>query len=223
MVARECRILYPVPGGEIGDDLRRRAQSGRSSLRYFLGDTDRRQRAFVGCVNDDRVIGIMSGDRLVGFASFSLGRRGPLSPSFSQFAAEYGLVGALRNLLIFRLTEPWVGSSSLYVYNVQVDKELRGRGIGVALMDAIEGVARTLGCRSITLQVTAHNKAILLYLKKGFTVTGTVKPGRMKRFFPFRCLVNMKRLLPVPKAGRVPQPAQRPPAITGNLEAVPPR
>ena len=111
--------------------------------------------------------------------------------------------------------------SSFYVYNVQVDKDLRGLGVGGALMDAIDGVARTLGCRSITLQVAAHNKAILLYLKKGFMVTGTVKPGAMKRFFPFRCLVNMKRLLPVPNAIRVPQPAHRPPVTTGKLEVAP--
>jgi ribosomal protein S18 acetylase RimI-like enzyme len=221
MARQDCRILYPVPGGAIGDELRRRAQSGRSSLRYFLGDTERRERAFEGCVNDDRVIGIMSEDRLVGFASFSLGRRGPLSPTLRKFAAEYGVLRGVRNLLIFRLTEPWVGSSSFYVYNVQVDKELRRQGLGVALMDAVEGLARSLRCRSITLQVTAHNKAILLYLKKGFMVTGTVKPGRMKRFFPFRCLVNMKRLLPVPGAVRTPQPSQRPPATTGNLEAMP--
>jgi ribosomal protein S18 acetylase RimI-like enzyme len=221
MVARDCRILYPVPGGAIGDDVRRRAQSGRSSLRYFLGDTERRQRALEGCVNDDRVIGIISDDRLVGFASFSLGGKGPLSPTFSRFAAEYGVLGGLRNLLIFRLTEPWVGSSSLYVYNAQVDKEQRGLGFGGALMDAVEGVARTLRCRSITLQVTAHNKAILLYLKKGFMVTGTVKPGLMRRFFPFRCLVNMKRLLPIATASRVPQPAHRPPVTRGKLEVAP--
>lgn len=210
MTRADSRILYPVSGGVIGDELRRRAQSGRSSLRYFLGDTERRRRAFEGCVNDDRVIGIISGDRLVGYASFSLGGKGPLSPTFARFAAEYGVWGALRNLVIFRLTEPWVGSSSFYLYNVQVDNDLRGQGLGSTLMDAIEGVARSLGCRSITLQVTAHNKAITLYLKKGFMVTGAVKPGLMKRFFPFRCLVNMKRLLPVAKAVRVAQLSQRP-------------
>lgn len=204
------RVVYPISGDAIGDELGRRAEGGRASLRYFLGDADQRRRAFRGSVNGDRVLGIVSGNRVVGYASFSVGGRGPLAPALARFTVEYGVLRGLFNLLVFKITEPWVGRSSLYVYNVQVDERHRGTGVGSAIMDAIEGIARAQGCRSITLQVTAHNKAIILYVKKGFEVTGTIKLGPIRSFFPFKCLVNMERMLPVAKPVRAAQPSQRP-------------
>ncbi len=218
MAGDPLRVLYPLPDGEIGNEMRLRAETGRSSLRYFFGETDQRRRAFHGCVNDDRVLGIASGEQLVGYASFTFGGKGPLLPTLTSFTTEYGFFRGLFNLAVFKLTEPWVGASSLYIYNIQVEEDQRGLGVGSALLDAIETIARQSGCRSVTLQVTSHNKAIILYVKKGFMVSGTVKLGPLRSFFPFKCLVNMERLLPDTQPVLAAQPSQRPLAIGGSRD-----
>jgi ribosomal protein S18 acetylase RimI-like enzyme len=56
-----------------------------------------------------------------------------------------------------------------YVQGVAVDEELRGRGIGSALMDAMEQRARAGGSRRLILNVGAKNDgALRFYRRRGF-------------------------------------------------------
>lgn len=55
-----------------------------------------------------------------------------------------------------------------------VDRNLHGRGIAQALMDAVLAAARTLGGRKLWLGVWEHNpRAIRFYEKCGFADEGT--------------------------------------------------
>jgi ribosomal protein S18 acetylase RimI-like enzyme len=196
-------VIYPIPQIGVGAELRRMAQSGRTSLRFFLGDDERRSRAFENAVNDDRVIGLVAGDKLLGMVAFTVKGKGPLSPKVKAFAAEYGWLRGWLNFVIFNLTEPWGRSNSLYIYNFQVASQERGQGAGGALLDALEPLARSMGCQSISVQVATHNTAMIVYLKKGFRITGTLNPGPLRLFFPFKLLVNLARDLSPPKRRRM--------------------
>lgn len=191
----ECNgflLYYPNPSGIDGSKIRGRVERGRASLRYFLGDDQRRRRFFEGCVNDDRIVAIRSGEGMIGYAAFFLKGRGPLSPVFSRFISEYGLLKGVGNFLLFRMTEPRINGSTLYIYNIHVQAHHRGMGAGGVLLDAVLELAVSMGCRSVKLQVAAHNRAMMLYLRKGFVVTGAIRTGWFRRFFPFDCLVNME-------------------------------
>lgn len=190
-------VCCPNPSGTEGSGIRDRVQRGRTSLRYFLGDDLRRSRFFANSVNDDRIIAIKSGGEMIGYAAFYLQGRGPLSPAFPAFLSEYGPLKGLGNFLLFKVTEPRIKASTLYIYNINVDAKQRGKGAGGALIDAISDLAVANGCTSVKLQVAAHNRAMILYLKKGFVVTGAMKMRWLRRFFPFECLVDMElRLAP---------------------------
>lgn len=59
-----------------------------------------------------------------------------------------------------------------WVYDVAVDAEQRGRGLGRALMEALHDAARDLGATSISLNVFGHNTtAIHLYESLHYAVT----------------------------------------------------
>lgn len=59
-----------------------------------------------------------------------------------------------------------------YVFDIEIDSRLRGRGLGRAAMLAAEGAARDLGAGVIRLNVFAHNTAALrLYESLGYTAT----------------------------------------------------
>lgn len=60
-----------------------------------------------------------------------------------------------------------------YIYNIEVDEHLRGRGYGRATMLAAADRARQLGAKTLELHVFAHNTvAWALYTSLGFAMTG---------------------------------------------------
>lgn len=75
-------------------------------------------------------------------------------------------------------TEPGTGE----LLSLWVGPDVRGRGVGEALVDVVVAWARDEGLRRVVLEVGDHNTAaIALYARKGFTptgVTGSLPPPR---------------------------------------------
>ncbi|WIX98416.1 GNAT family N-acetyltransferase [Amycolatopsis mongoliensis] len=62
-----------------------------------------------------------------------------------------------------------------YLYDIQVDADLRGRGYGDALMRALEHEVRSAGLKAVRLQVFGNNSvARSLYRKLGYVETNVV-------------------------------------------------
>lgn len=62
-----------------------------------------------------------------------------------------------------------VEADYLYIHTIQLVPSHRGKGIGTALLQYIEGIAKSLNLRSIYLSVFKENPAQLLYRKLGYT------------------------------------------------------
>ena len=61
---------------------------------------------------------------------------------------------------------------SAWVYDISVDADRRGQGLGRELIDALHAAARDLGATSMALNVFGHNTtAIRLYETSGYAVT----------------------------------------------------
>ena len=74
-----------------------------------------------------------------------------------------GIVNCFEGVSTFR-AEPL-----LNIHDIAVAAKFRRRGVGAALLDAVEAGARALGCCKITLEVLEGNtSAIAAYLKTGF-------------------------------------------------------
>ena len=68
----------------------------------------------------------------------------------------------------------WLVVDEIHINNVAVLPELRGQGIGTALMQRVFDEAHRLGARRATLEVRASNDgARRLYERLGFYVAGT--------------------------------------------------
>lgn len=59
-----------------------------------------------------------------------------------------------------------------YIDNIAVDKSKRNKGIGTAIIEALENCARKKGGEFITLEVRTSNKAANLYKRLGFEQEG---------------------------------------------------
>ena len=79
-----------------------------------------------------------------------------------------------------------------YIQTIEVAPEMRGRGVGGALLGSIEGSARAAGARLIWLHVEAANAgAIRLYEARGYACD-----GRQENYYPHgrAALIYVKRL-----------------------------
>lgn len=67
-----------------------------------------------------------------------------------------------------------------WVYAVAVDPDQRRRGVGAALMAAIERALATRGCPKVNLQVLAGNdEAVRFYERLGYAVEERVSMGKV--------------------------------------------
>ena len=64
---------------------------------------------------------------------------------------------------------------SYYIQNIAVATELKGQGIGRALLDLVVECARSEGFNSLTLDVDATTPAVSFYQKMGFITTQAVE------------------------------------------------
>ena len=94
---------------------------------------------------------------------------GLASPDMHLFTAEVD--GEQVGIGWFELRERASGTSA-WIFDLRLDEDRRGQGLGRALLDALHGAARGLGATSMTLNVFGDNPtAIRLYETSGYVVT----------------------------------------------------
>ena len=65
--------------------------------------------------------------------------------------------------------DPYTGEIRGYIYDLFVEPEARHKGVGQALMQAVEEASRKRGHKTLALTVAAHNdNALILYRSFGF-------------------------------------------------------
>lgn len=84
----------------------------------------------------------------------------------------------------------FVGFSTFYarplvnIHDLAIRPELRGRGVGRQLLDAVAGKARELGCCKVTLEVHERNlTAKRMYEAAGFAPGAAREPGGRWLFY----------------------------------------
>lgn len=93
----------------------------------------------------------------------------PLKQAPGYPAVRRAVVGTLCAPLLRILHT--LADDDFYLLSIAVDNELRGEGVGSALIDAMENRARASGSRRLSLDVSAKNEgARRLYERRGMTV-----------------------------------------------------
>lgn len=98
---------------------------------------------------------------------------GLTSPDMHLFTAvlDEGADDAPVGIGWFELRQRASGTSA-WIYDIRLDGDRRGHGLGRALLEALHDAARDLGATSMTLNVFGDNPtAIRLYETSGYTVT----------------------------------------------------
>ncbi|MGZ4710591.1 MAG: N-acetyltransferase family protein [Acidimicrobiales bacterium] len=102
---------------------------------------------------------------------------GPLTPGHSYFVAESG-GRPVATLWLGRRADD-VDGDLVWVYDIEVEADVRGRGFGRAVMGRAEDEARAAGVARIGLNVFALNvAAIALYTSLGYRVVRSHGTGQ---------------------------------------------
>lgn len=167
-------------------------------LSGLMGPRARALRYLETAMRGDHVISAVSpdGQRLYGVAGFKTPQGSFAGGTLADMQAAYGVPGAAwRSWLMSRLSRD-VDNERFLIDGICVAPDLRGRGIGTALIEALcqEGYRRGYG--AIRLEVIDTNwRARQLYARCGFSVLKEEEIGLLRLVFGFRAATTMVRPL----------------------------
>ena len=165
-----------------------------------LPDPDRR-RAFVArTLAADHCITALDGESFLGFAGlkaatghYAGGVVDARRLGFGEARRLLGMRGAIKARVAFGLVDHRPKPRELYIENIVVAPEARGKGIGTRLLAEIETIAREDGFERIWLDVVDTNpRARVLYEREGYKVIKEQKLYFMSRFAGFSVVRTME-------------------------------
>lgn len=164
-------------------------------LRYPLGP-ETKAVAFIERVLDPtHAISAVSEDgRFLGVSGFKSPTGAFVGGGFKDLVAIYGWVNAaIRGLLVGALERDSV-PGTLLMDGIFVEPDARGRGVGKALLHAIEERAVRLGLQRVRLDVVDTNpRARALYEREGFTEKSVKSLGPLSVVFGFSRATEMTK------------------------------
>ena len=109
---------------------------------------------------------------------------GPRALFHSLLAEEEGV--AIGLALYFYIYSTWEGRPALYVEDLIVTDQARGKGVGTLLMEKLAGISGETGCSKLELSVSARNTARAFYeglgmSQKGDWIPYTISGPALKR------------------------------------------
>lgn len=166
-------------------------------LRYPLGPKAK-AIAFIERVADpSHAISAVSGDGVfLGVAGFKSPDGAFVGGGFGDLAAIYGWAGAATRALLVSVLERDCEPDTLLMDGIFVEPVARGRGVGKALLRAIEDRAVQDGLRRVRLDVIDTNpRARALYEREGFEEKSVASIGILAKVFGFSHATEMVKQL----------------------------
>ena len=127
------------------------------------------------------------GGRILGFAQYSIGASDEF-PITAELAIRVARALGPRVLVLGprlkarKAVELAVPPESLYLSELQVGSDARGRGVGGELLDWVEREAAASGAELMSLITDIGNPARRLYERHGFQVIETRRDARFRRY-----------------------------------------
>ncbi len=146
-------------------------------------------------VDPDFALGAYREDgRLVGIAGYKTKEGAFVGGGLADIAAIYEWGGALWRILLLSTVERPVERGRLLMDGICVRPEMRGQGVGAALLAAIISLADQRGATEVRLDVIDRNaRARALYERHGFRAAGEQSTGPLRHVFGFSHATTMLR------------------------------
>lgn len=170
----------------------------KEKLTPILGRGDNALRVLTQNINPDNCLTALCNDRLVGILGLQTRSGSFWNPTLRSVVSEYGLVGGIGKYCGLALLHHEAEADEWYIDGIAVEAEMRGMGIGTALLGHLETMARKNGIYKLTLEVINTNyRAGALYRRMGY---GEINKSNLWPFnriygFSFESAVQMAKLI----------------------------
>ncbi len=164
-------------------------------LHYPLGPQAKAVRFIESVLDPNHAISAVSDQgEFLGVAGFKTPQGALVGGGFKDLARVYGWGGALMRAGLISLLERDCSNDTLLMDGIFVAPGARGRGVGKALLRAIEAHAVSSGLQQIRLDVIDTNpRARALYEREGFSEKSVVSMGLLGRVFGFSSATEMTK------------------------------
>jgi GNAT superfamily N-acetyltransferase len=136
------------------------------------------------------------GETLLGLVGFKTDQGGLVGGDYKDLAQVYGYVSALWRGVALSMFERQLSPRQLLLDGIFVTASARGKGVGTALLEAVEDFARFELKAEIRLDVIDTNpKARALYERVGYVASGKVKTGILQPVLGFSSATTMIKAL----------------------------
>lgn len=170
-------------------------QAFSRKLRYPLGPEAKAVQFVERVLDPSHAISAVSADGdFLGVAGFKSPMGAFVGGDFNDLVATYGWVSAAWRGLLVAVLERDVVPGTLLMDGIFVAPDARGRGVGGALLHAIEDRAVSMDLRQVRLDVIDTNpRARALYERQGYTEKSTLSLGPLAAVFGFSQAVEMTK------------------------------
>lgn len=191
------RIVAGLPDSARAEAARLYWQAFGSKLGRVLGPDDR-ALAFLrdSMAADCAMAALDDAGRLLGVIGFRTGTGSFAGGSFGTLARTYGWAGAVwRGAALWAVTRE-VDNERFLIDGLCVAPDVRGQGVGTALIEALVQSPAARGYREMRLDVIDTNlRARALYERLGFRTLRIARLGPLRHLFGFDAAVTMVRPL----------------------------
>ncbi|MEM7268476.1 MAG: GNAT family N-acetyltransferase [Pseudomonadota bacterium] len=174
----------------------KRAEAARLYLEGFskklapiLGQDDRAAEYLTKVIRpDNALVALGRGGVVIGIAGFHDEKGGLIGGGFRDMIDAFGMRSAARSWFLMSLFTRAPKPNQLLIEGVVVASDVRSRGVGTEMLDALVDLAKTRGFRQVRLEVVDTNpRAKALYEREGFSVEGR------ESIWPFHGLFGFRR------------------------------
>ena len=142
----------------------------------------------------DHMLVARRGDEVAGVCGFYVLGTGAVDLAWSQLRRTLSIPAALRVSVVLSLLSRTNPQETLVLDGICVDRSERGRGIGTALLSAVDEHARRSGARTVRLSVVNSNpRARALYERRGFAPVTSGTLGVLAPVYGFDGYTTMER------------------------------
>ncbi|MEQ5872662.1 GNAT family N-acetyltransferase [Sagittula sp. NFXS13] len=164
-------------------------------LRYPFGPEGKAVSFIEGVLDPTHAISAVSNEgQFLGMVGFKTPNGALVGGGLGDLARTYGWIGATWRGLLINILERDCSDRSLLMDGIFVEPEARGRGVGTALLHAVERHAASMQLQRIRLDVIDTNsRARVLYEREGFAPLSVLSLGPLKPIFGFSSATQMTK------------------------------
>lgn len=170
-----------------------------AKLGRVMGPQEKALQFIERVLRADHGISAYDGDQLLGVAGFKTFTGALVGGDFADLQAVYGFWGALWRAGLLQLLERDTDNERFLMDGIFVAPEARGRGVGTALLGAIEREAVARGYHAVRLDVIDTNtRARALYERQGYVAEPSQHMGPLRWVFGFESATPMAKQVTQP-------------------------